>query len=274
MQHPQKTSAFTLIELLLVMSVITILSVMVIPSMSKFMHSTRVQQAAQAVFTALYRARAEAQRFRQPVAVFYGDDPSHHKGIWASPLKDVLPKPGTIEIWTVKGDTGSGSLNDDDGMTMIGGAMRPDMPYVANKTYRDWYPYHVRQRLLTPTPITFPDGVRIVTGFFNQYREWYNKDYRRTAVGEIKRHNTVFSRQGGTISPNSFGSQACAYNFVLIFDEVTGDHVIIQAGSWKSTTRPRLLPYNILNITYGKAVKDYRQLSMLIDTYPENWSIP
>jgi prepilin-type N-terminal cleavage/methylation domain-containing protein len=270
----KRHSAFTLIELLIVMAIITILSVMAVPLMSKFMHTTRVQQAAQAVFTALYRARAEAQRYRQPVAVFYGDDRSHYQGIWVPPLSDVLPKPGTIEIWTVKANQGTGTLDDDDGMTMIGASMRPDMPYVANNTYRDWYPYHVRQRLLSATPITFPEGVRIVTGYFNQYREWYNKDYRRSAVGELKRHNTVFSRQGGTISWNNFDSQACAYNFVLIFDEVTGDHVVIQAGTWKSTTRPRLLPYTILNVTYGNAVTDYRLLGKLIDTYPQNWSTP
>ena len=50
-------------------------------------------------------------------------------GISWPPLSDVLPKPGTIEIWTVKGNQGSGTLDDDDGMTMIGAAMRPDLPF-------------------------------------------------------------------------------------------------------------------------------------------------
>ncbi|HYF49294.1 MAG TPA: prepilin-type N-terminal cleavage/methylation domain-containing protein, partial [Planctomycetota bacterium] len=91
--------AFTLVELLVVMAIIAIIATLGASRLNKFTSSSRVKQTAELVITTLFKARAEALRHRQPVGVFFGDDPARYKAIWNSPLKDVLPKKGTIEIW-------------------------------------------------------------------------------------------------------------------------------------------------------------------------------
>src|SRR5690348_10993937 len=84
--QPVARRGFSMVELILVIVILMILAAVAAPSLSRMMKGSRVQQAAKTVVAALYEARAQAQRYRTVVAVFYGDDPSRHGALWAVPL--------------------------------------------------------------------------------------------------------------------------------------------------------------------------------------------
>ena len=95
--------AFTIIELLLVLFVITLMMLVAVPNFSKFVKTSKVQQAAMIVDTALFQARSQAQNNRIAVSVFFGADVSP-LGLQMSPT--VMPPPGSIEIWGVLANAG------------------------------------------------------------------------------------------------------------------------------------------------------------------------
>ncbi|MCW8131914.1 MAG: prepilin-type N-terminal cleavage/methylation domain-containing protein [Planctomycetota bacterium] len=229
---------FTLVELIVVLFIILLLIGVATPAFSQMLKTSRVQQAAQVASAALFQARAEAQRYRQMVTVNFGDDQAK---LPVKPPAGVLPPKGQIELWaTLVGDSdqvGAGS------------------PPLLNGS--DWYPYGAtlaeKDRLINPQPITFADGVRILSGNFQ--KSWSGSKYDHTfsfgsfhttaPEGEVKRHNVAYSRNGGM--PGWYDGLN-SYFTILVFDENTGEHLIIWCGEWRASSKPRILPYSLTQI--------------------------
>jgi type II secretory pathway pseudopilin PulG len=235
---------FTLIELLLVIFIMILLTVMALPLFYQFVKTSRVQQTASIVSTTIARARMEAMRTRKMVGIFFGDNPSLCA---TKPTPGILPANGRIEIWTVK-DNSATALNDEGGVSAGSG------PFNDQGT---WYPYMFPDRCLTPEPITFPDGVRILAGEYTlaagpTYQFGWAKmrggyqDYMPTPDGEIKRHTITFSRQGAMAG--WFDGLNSWWN-VIIYDTETGEHQLISCGQWLCTSTPRMLPFKLNSLT-------------------------
>jgi type II secretory pathway pseudopilin PulG len=259
--RPGTIRAFTLVELIVVMGIIILLAGVAAPAFSQFAKGTKVQQAVAAVETALYHARSEAQNLRAHTAVYYGDD-LDRLGLASTP--NPVPKPGSIEVWAVRGTSGYGAFAGyaGTGPVMIPAVTWPD----------EWYPFRFQTKLITKQPITIPEGIRIFAGNFVRAYNGGSYDcifefpkYRRDAIGEIKRHHTVFAQRGGLVR----NDLRYAWNYILIFDESSGDHAVLEAGRCQSATRPKVLPYRVTHIG-GTKLSSYKEIGPLIDKYPGN----
>ncbi len=242
--HLNRSRGFTLIELILVIFIMALLTAMTTPMLFQFVKTTKVQQTVKAISTSLYRARTEAMRTRKMVGVYFGEDPTSCK---TPPLPGVLPSKGRIEVWTVRDSYDSGDFQNE------GGCMGSTTPYNLPFDGANWYPYRHPDRCLTPEPISYPDGVRILAGKFSnnatapKYVFGWPKDYMATAEGEIKRHNITFASTGAMAMPidgvNSWWN-------LLIFDEQTGEYTLLSCGEWLTSARPRVLNFQLSGL-YG-----------------------
>jgi len=275
------SGGFTLVELIIVLMIMAMLTVMILPTLSRITRGSKVQLAAEAVVSACYRARALAQKYRSTVAVFYGDDPgAHPPARWVPPLSTTLPKYGQMEIWSVRtaeswntaySDRGYGWC--EDGMTAT--LATPYDPATGSPGWgngADWFPYYAKDQLLTPQPITFPEGVRIMAGKI-EVHDWSLADpyfkkldfgpswsYVNNPIGEIKRHNSVYTKNG---SCPTYDQYHC-YLTVLVWDTTTGEHLIVEVGEHKSSSRPRILTKKLTHVN-GTALTDYRQINTLLN---------
>lgn len=234
----RRRTGFTLVELLVVLFIILLLVGAATPAFSQMLKSSRVQQAAQVASATLYQARAEAQRYRGIVVANFGDDLSK---LPVQPPAGVLPDKNRIELWTVK----------TWDSTAVGAGAQP----LLNGS--DWYPYGAtlaeKDRLLNPQPITWVEGVRILAGTYA--RNWNGTAYDTTfsfgafnsgsAAGEVKRHNIAYARNGGM--PGWYDG-LYSYFTIMIFDEVTGEHLLLWCGEWRASAKPRVLPYSLTHI--------------------------
>lgn len=231
---------FTLVELMVVLFVIVLLVGVATPLLSKLLKSSRVMQTANTCLAVLYRARAEAMRYRLPVSVFFGDDLTKCP---TQPTPGVLPPYGQIEIWTVKLDPPS-AVNaywyTDNGSHFINDGFN-------TRNYQSWnsggfggVPFDTKEKPLTPNPISFESGTRVLAGFFTSNggpRVFKNSNYWNAPRGEIKRHTITYTGAGTSVSY----SDAYSYRDLLVFDTSTGEHMVIEAAEWKAATRPRIL---------------------------------
>jgi prepilin-type N-terminal cleavage/methylation domain-containing protein len=252
-----KSRGFTMIELLLVMFIIALLASTGAPLFSRMVQGSRVMQAVAGIETALFLARSEAQDLRLHIAVFYGDDLKNRMNIVPSP--NPVPPAGSIEVWTVKGTSGYGSFG---GYGQTSPVTAPDVSY----------PFKDRVKLINKQPITVPANVRIISGRFRRVWNAGSYDcifdfpnYRKDNISEIKRHNTVFSQRGGLARNDC----QYAYNYLLVFDETSGEHAVLEAGRCQSATRPRTLPYRLTHIGSTK-LKNFTEIGPLIDGFPSN----
>lgn len=264
---------FTLLELLLVLFIMTLLGAVATPLMSKLLKRSRVQSAANTVLTSLYDARLMAQRCRSTVAVFFGDAATR---LDPPPLAGVLPPYGQIETWRVKtqapaagwsafGDWNS-RLDDQLSASDFGRPYDPDDPAGSPP---DWYPFYFKDLPLQPQPLSFPDGVRVLSGIYctntsGSTRRFFFAHYRKSALGELKRHQVVFNRNGAAAGDTSGMGNHLG---LLVFDTVTGEHLVIQLGRWYHSARPRVLPA-LLTQLGGTVLTDFRVLGELVDAYP------
>lgn len=264
--------AFTLVELILVIFIIALLAGLAYPVFAQFAKQSKIQQTVAAVDAALFHARSEAQNLRCCVAVYYGDDLAK-KGL--EPTPNPLPKQGLIEVWAVQATTGFGFGGYGDVRPVITPAVSGD---------DRWYPFRFPTQIITKQPISFPDGVRIIAG---NYARWVSGStyysvfdfpfYRKSPLGELKRHHTVFSQRGGLVQQVT-NTGCYAYDYLLIFEEATGQHVIVEAGRSHTATRPRVLPYQLTHIRSNPSaspsaadkVTDWRVIESRIDGYPGN----
>jgi type II secretory pathway pseudopilin PulG len=249
-----QAGGFTLIELVVVMFVIILMTVAVAPSLSRLLKNSRVQEAAQTVTAALYRARGEAMRYRSCVALLYGDDPSKiPAGRWAPPVSTTLPPNNKMEIWTMKTDL-AGNVNTlyresgngwaEDGLTAT--MTSPHNPIGPPQAWVNWFPFFSKIRLLS-NDLTFPQGTRIIAGnFTSSTRHFHAKpdgnSFKPDSVGEIKRHESVYSSNGSVPTHTDL----YVFRYVMIFDEASNEHVVIEVGEWKSVSRPRIVCRNLL----------------------------
>jgi len=278
--HRGPLTGFTMIELIIVLLIMAMLTVMIVPTLSRMTKGSKVRQTAQTVVSALYRARALAQKYRSTAAVFYGDDPTAHPPArWVPPLTTTLPKYGQIEIWSVRtaeswnwvySDRGYGW--SEDGMTAT--LATPYDPTTGTPGWgngESWFPYYAKDQLLTPQPISFPDGVRIMagkiyvhgSGSFDKLdfgHPWSPWNYQATPVGEIKRHSSVYTKNG---SCPTYDDYHC-YLTVLVWDVNTGEHLIVEVGEHKSSSRPRILEKKLTHVN-GTPLTDYRLISTLLN---------
>ncbi len=254
--HPN-VRGFTLIELLVVLFVMSLLMTVSVPLFSRFADTSKVQQAAQAVDAAMFQARSQAQNLRTHTAVFYGDD---LKTLGLQNTPNPVPPPGAIEVWGVLGSSsGFAGYNATLPWSNPGGS-------------DGWYPFIFTTKMLLKSQITVPSGVRIISGYFQRYASgpgfscvFSFPNYRRDQVGEIKRHQTVYAQTGGTArNDNNY-----AYNHVLIFDQASGEHLIVEVGRAQSATRPRILPYQLTHIG-GTKITNFKDINNLINSYPGN----
>lgn len=253
-------NGFTLVEVIVVLFIILLLAVVATPAFSQFLKTSRVRQAAEVVYTSMFSARAEAQRCRGYVSIFFGDDLSVLK---TQPLPNILPPRGEMEVWRVKGQPGD--LIADSYSPWASGYPKGWPPGY-------WYPFNVKQQLLTPNPISLPEGVRVIAGKYSRYWDsvkleevsrFYFPAYQKSPMGELKRHSVTFTRAGRTAG---FGFQY-NYPYVLVFDMATGEHLIITSGSWYSNARPRILPYSLTHIGIDQ-IKSHTEIESLINNIP------
>jgi prepilin-type N-terminal cleavage/methylation domain-containing protein len=231
-------SGFTLIELLLVIFVMALLTTMAVPAFSKMVKTSRVQQASKQILTVLWQARSEAERYRDPVVVFFGDDPAL---LPVQPVPNVLPPKGSMEIWSVM--RGLADESND-----IGGEPPPYWVENPSAASPDWYPHRAKMQNLTAAAVTLPDQVRVLcgnlyTGNFggiNLDHEFRCDAYRQDSVGEIRRHQVGYGRNGGL----ALGS----YNVIVVYDETSGDYQLIVVSTGGGGTRPKIIPDRIKTI--------------------------
>ena len=237
---PATRAGFTLIELLLVVFIMVLLTMMTMPLFYQFVKTSRVQQTANIVATTISRARMEAMRTRKMIGIFFGDNPAYCA---ITPTPGILPPSGRIEIWTVK-DNSWNDQNDEEGINS--GA-----PF---NNQGVWYPYKDPDRCLTPEPITYPEGVRILCGqFWHGAGPWYgfgwqrdwHPQYKPVPDGELKRHILALGRNG--MMPGWFDGMNSWWS-VLVFDTQTGEHLLISAGDWMTSSKPRILPFQLNTI--------------------------
>lgn len=254
-----RSRGFSLIELSLAMFVMTLLCAMVAPAFAKLTKTSKVDQAAKIVMSAMYRARSEAQRYRTAVGVYYGDSCAT---LSPAPLAGVVPAANRIELWTVQCVSYSGMGTDSQPYS-------PDQP----NGPPPWYPYRFPDRKLSET-YTLPDGVRVMSGAFSVSgnRGFFNfSSYRKDAMGELKRHHTVYDGRG---SMPSYLNYWWSWYHVVVFDEASGDHLVIEAGQWQSSTRPRILPNRITDIgqLWGVStpLTNPADLAKMLDSFPGN----
>ena len=239
-KSPTLPAGFTLIELILVIFIMVLLTMMTTPMLSQFVKQSKVQQACSVLSAAFYRARNEAKLTRRLVAVYFGDDVTR---LNPAPTPGIIPSKGSVELWTVR------TAGDSDN---IGASESPF------NNQGDWYPYKDPDQKLTQTPLTLPDGVRVLAGSFLRSSptgpySWGLNSFNPTPDGEIKRHEIVYSRTGAM--PGWYDGLN-SYNSVLVFDEVTGEHAIIWCGEWRTSSKPRLLYYQLSGV-YGPSGSYY-----------------
>jgi hypothetical protein len=80
-----------------------------------------------------------------------------------------------------------------------------------------------------------------------------------TPLGEIKRHNNVYTRNG---SVPTFSNAYC-YRWVMCYDKASGDALVIEVGDWKNNSRPRILPYKVKSIA-GVKLTDAHDMDALL----------
>ena len=258
MNPKTKFGAFTMIELILAITIMALLTMMAVPVLAQFSRTTKVQQAVQAINTALFHARNEAQRQRKIVCCYIGDDLAQ---LNPQPTPGILPPKGRIEIWTVLTAGGDYCGASEVPLGNLGG----------------WYPYKDKDRDLTPGTITLPDGVRVCAGAFQRVWNggtgtWDNEfyfggTYLKSSLGELKRHYITYARNGGMPSYDTSNS----YYNLLVYDQATGEHAVIWCGEWHAAARPRVLPYplTMLGNTAGKfqRLKSAQDIPTLIDSW-------
>jgi type II secretory pathway pseudopilin PulG len=246
---------FTLVELLLVLFLIILLTAMAVPSFAQLTRTSKLDQATKAVFSALKQARTAALNMRRVTAVLYGDDFS---GITPGPVSGVLPAKGEIEIWTML----------DGGHHEI--PYQPDI--VSGPGYpAEWYPYRFPDIPVTPSPITFPDGVRVISGEFDTtaLNFHFGTKYKKDARGEVIRHQTVFAHDGGK---PAWHSSACST--VLVFEQLSGAHCVILTGAdWNAYLRPRVISTGIKKVG-GVVLTNPAQINQKINEYPGTYTGP
>jgi len=248
---------FTLVELLLVLFIMMLLVGVAAPTMSKLMKTSRVDEGAKAVFTALWQTRSQAMRLRKPAALMYGADADNFN---PAPQAGVLPPKGQMEIWTVR------YINYP--WYMLSYYTKPYYP--PNPTNYDgvpgWYPFHLTMDPLTPQAISLPEGVRVMACMFDRNvssRKLEFKYYQKSALGEIKRHATAYNQMGGL----------CAtYPHVIIYDQASGDHQLIQCAyqgvyGISGNTRPVFIKEKI-NYVGPTQLKSFLNLDTLVREYP------
>lgn len=264
---------FTLVEMVLVLFIIVLLATLATPTFSMFLKSTRVQETARTVLSTCNKARAEAQRYRTIVAVLIGDDTG---GLKTKPFAGDLPPRGQMEIWAIK-------LAYNDAVSQL--SFTPYCVETPISTPK-WYSYRAKEKLLSPEPIKFNADVRVLTGWFKHdsttdLNYFYFPLYKNTGAwqaqaGEFKRHCTAYDKRGG----------ACAYDqrnnmkYILVFDPTTGESLVIQAGVWQGSARPRILPFQLTHIQQPSGAVKLDQtsptasLNYLVNNYPnaEAWS--
>lgn len=261
----ETTRGLTFVELMVVMFIALLLMAMAVPVFSKFARTSKVDQAVRSVMTGLYHARAEAMRNRAPVVLFYGDDPAQMN---PAPTPGVLPKPGQMELWTVRYtkypwlDTGGQTL-----------PYYPPNPSYSVVESIDWYPYNMPVTPLGGHSWTLPEGIRVVTGemvwIYDPKLAWVRSNFavwafKKDPVGEIKRHYSAYNEEG--ILTRS-------YSCVLIYEEATGDHAVIEScfvgsGGYQVTgSRPRICRYPLIYVN-GVTVTDFRDIGKIIRNMP------
>lgn len=261
---------FTLIELVLVMTILALLATMATPAFSMFQKSSRLQQTAITALSAMNRARAEAQRYRTLVAVHFGDDIAM---LSQKPKPGILPAYGEMEISCI-------NCSNGDGCGWL--SFYPYAPEfnMANMwDHRNWYPCTSKKKVLTPVPLKFSSGVRIITCAFrrsNGMNIIAFPYYQKSAVGEIKRHCCAYDKRGAAAGYDYQNN----FYYALVLDETTGEHLLIQVGVFQSNGRPRILPWRISHVQLPWAsaptalnTSDPLDLIKQIDNYPdaETW---
>jgi Tfp pilus assembly protein FimT len=259
--------AFTLLELLLVCIILVLLMSVATPALARLFKTSKVEQSVNIIMGVLWRASGEAQRLKQPVGVFFGDEPGKapisvlfrkSAGVW-EPVS--LPPQSKIEVYTV--------LASNNGT--IGSRTIYTMPTIASPP--SWMPFRHQMTPLTTGDVSLPDGVRVLFGKLENGYPYISGDvcltqraYKRSPDGEAKRHEAIFHASGSTIS---FDWSAHCYNHLCVFDN-SGAHAVLKIGDPWKRARPKLIYYNGLKgIGYPpKKILKPTDLTDFLDNYP------
>lgn len=94
---PHKYSGFTLVEMMVVLSIVAILMAFAVPSMVEMTQRSDLKRASGALFEALNTARTEAIKRGSDVSLCASSDGRHCDGDWQS----WIVFPGTVPAATV-----------------------------------------------------------------------------------------------------------------------------------------------------------------------------
>lgn len=256
-----RSAGFSIPELLVVMMIVAVLAAVAVPSFSKLVKTSSVDQACQAVMTSIFHARAEAMRARRVVALYIGDDLTALK---TQPLAGVLPPRGEVRLYSVKTQP-------------VDRISSGEMPFSMPSGAAQWYPFVDVDRELEPVGVSLPSNIRVLAYCFNRYKDasgnWHNElslpngtldpaqaaanpqavvmqfnsfYYKKgDSTGELIRHALVFGKNGGM--PCWYDGLHCFWS-VLVINTNSGDHAIISAGEYRCSARPLVLPYQLTDI--------------------------
>ena len=254
----KSATGFTLVELLVVLFIMVLLTVVAAPLFSQMLKSSRVEKTVNALYAAFWSARSQAQNYQNNVVgVFFGENPTNMN---PQPVSGVVPPQGQIQVWTCAIQWGDSWGN---GHSPAGGYGL------------DWHPYKNLVRPLLVQPITYPDNVRISAGHFFDWEfdasgkrmfRWFYPAYQKSAIGEVKRHHTAFCPDGTIPGWGGTWGYQHSYQWVLVWDETSGEHVVIQAGEGgrSSSTRPRIVCRALTHVGVTN-VTNYTKLSAAVD---------
>jgi prepilin-type N-terminal cleavage/methylation domain-containing protein len=249
---------FSFVEILVVASIMAMMTVMAAPKFASTIRGSNLQIATQTVLKALRLARAQAMSYRCTVSVNYGDEPQHFK----QPLTPgVLPAPHRISVFTQQSPGGFSKMPVCPGINPPGWSPTPE-----------WYPYIYPQLDLTNTPLEVPDAIRIIAGRYfvtGNKRVFSFPLYDNGPVGEIKRHQNVIYRDGA-VSVVTYIGDCYTYPWVLVFDERTGEHAVIEAGDYTGAHRPYVVRNATLTHIGQKPLTDRTKIGEIIDDFPSN----
>ena len=260
---------FTLVEIAVVLVIMTLLATMATPAFSQFVKGNRIQQTAKTVLSALNQARAESQRYRTLVAVYFGDDVSQLK---QKPKVGVLPPYGQMEVSSVNEGYG-------DGVGWL--SFKPFAVEYGYYSTPPWYPCISKKKTISTEFPTFPDGVRVIACDFKRvngqnilaFPYYCNSGTWEAATGEVKRHCCAYDKRGASAGETSQSN----FRYVLVYDVKTGEHLIIQTGVFQANARPRILPFQLTHIQkpwQNPTVLDLKQLNNEINLYPDGSTWP
>ena len=204
-----RSAGYTLFEMLVVLGIMLVLATIMLPSLSGFFKTSKIEEAAQTVRVALMTAQMQSLRTRTSAGLFFD-----------------YPHDGMMEVWTFRtNNEGSWLVTtpDGDGGTLLYSAKENAAYYKVHRASSK--SYHL------------PDGVKVIGAKFNKTTgdlSW--PCWSDTPVGRLKAHWVGYQLTGKKVG---WSNVMFCYTYYVVIDEGSGEYAIIHHGE-SQMGRPRV----------------------------------